>query len=107
MVWGHCRGDCRKFVLYQFEKEAESLIWKPRSHVVEYGMVLYSQGNVIDERVLRACVEAGAKLAKPEAKVNPYKLKPQLSFTYLYLMKRKIREGKEKECSGTIFLYIP
>ncbi|XP_043698448.1 tRNA modification GTPase MnmE isoform X2 [Telopea speciosissima] len=69
--------------------------WKPRSHFVEYGVVSDSQGNVVDEvlalpmlaprsytredvvelqchgsdvclhRVLRACLEAGARLAEP------------------------------------------
>ncbi|KAK8949759.1 putative tRNA modification GTPase mnmE [Platanthera guangdongensis] len=70
-------------------------LWKPRSHFVEYGFALDKQDNVIDEvlaipmlaprsytkedvvelqchgndlclrRVLRACLEAGAKLAEP------------------------------------------
>nr|GMD88775.1 tRNA modification GTPase MnmE-like isoform X2 [Ipomoea batatas] len=69
--------------------------WRPKSHVVEYGVVSDSRGNVIDEvlvvpmlapksytredvvelqchgsevclnRVLRACLEAGARLAEP------------------------------------------
>ncbi|XP_065014416.1 uncharacterized protein LOC135678930 [Musa acuminata AAA Group] len=69
--------------------------WRPRSHFVEYGFVLDRKGNVIDEvlaipmlaprsytredvvelqchgtdvclnRVLRACLEAGARLAEP------------------------------------------
>ncbi|XP_054789256.1 uncharacterized protein LOC129294789 isoform X2 [Prosopis cineraria] len=69
--------------------------WQPISHVVEYGMVLDADGNVIDEvlvvpmlaprsytredvielqchgsevclrRVLRTCLEAGARLAQP------------------------------------------
>ncbi|XVF39478.1 hypothetical protein PTKIN_Ptkin01aG0037900 [Pterospermum kingtungense] len=69
--------------------------WRPTSHVVEYGVVLDSQGNVVDEvlavpmlapksytredvvelqchgsevclrRVLKACLEAGARLAEP------------------------------------------
>ncbi|TKY74349.1 tRNA modification GTPase MnmE [Spatholobus suberectus] len=69
--------------------------WRPTSHVVEYGVVLDSDGNVIDEvlavpmlaprsytredvvelqchgcevclrRVLRTCLEAGATLARP------------------------------------------
>ncbi|GAV59284.1 MMR_HSR1 domain-containing protein/TrmE_N domain-containing protein/GTPase_Cys_C domain-containing protein [Cephalotus follicularis] len=69
--------------------------WRPTSHVVEYGVVLDSPGNVVDEvlavpmlaprsytredivelqchgsevclgRVLRACLEAGARLAEP------------------------------------------
>ncbi|XVF36765.1 hypothetical protein REPUB_Repub19eG0086600 [Reevesia pubescens] len=69
--------------------------WRPTSHVVEYGVVLDSQENVIDEvlavpmlapksytredvvelqchgsevclrRVLKACLEAGARLAEP------------------------------------------
>ncbi|XP_076884925.1 uncharacterized protein LOC143534293 [Bidens hawaiensis] len=69
--------------------------WKPTSHVVEYGVVCDSHGNVVDEvivvpmlaprsytredvvelqchgndvclkRVLRVCLEAGAKLAEP------------------------------------------
>ncbi|CAN1161989.1 tRNA modification GTPase MnmE [Linum perenne] len=69
--------------------------WQPTSHVVDYGVVLDQQGNVIDEvlalpmlaprsytredvvelqchgsevclnRVLRACLEAGARLAEP------------------------------------------
>ncbi|XP_042394998.1 tRNA modification GTPase MnmE-like isoform X1 [Zingiber officinale] len=70
-------------------------LWKPRSHFVEYGFALDRKGNVIDEvlavpmlaprsytredvvelqchgsdvclnRVLKACLEAGAKLAEP------------------------------------------
>ncbi|CAK7347098.1 unnamed protein product [Dovyalis caffra] len=70
-------------------------VWKPTSHVVDYGVVLDHQGNVVDEvlvvpmlaprsytredvvelqchgnevclrRVLRACLEAGARLAEP------------------------------------------
>ncbi|CAA0841764.1 tRNA modification GTPase- putative [Striga hermonthica] len=69
--------------------------WSPNSHVVEYGVVIDSNGNVIDEvlvvpmlgpksytredvvelqchgsevclhRVLRACLDAGARLAEP------------------------------------------
>ncbi|KAF5740255.1 tRNA modification GTPase MnmE [Tripterygium wilfordii] len=69
--------------------------WQPKSHVVEYGHVLDHQGNIVDEvlavpmlaprsytcedvvelqchgskvclhRVLRACLEAGARLAEP------------------------------------------
>lgn len=77
-------------------KEGEgSSLWRPISHVVEYGVVLDSNGNVVDEvlavpmlaprsytredvielqchgnevclrRVLRACLDAGAKLAEP------------------------------------------
>ncbi|RAL47016.1 hypothetical protein DM860_017057 [Cuscuta australis] len=75
-------------------KECTS-VWRPKSHVVEYGLVSDSCGNVIDEvlmvpmlapksytredvielqchgsevclnRVLRACLEAGARLAEP------------------------------------------
>lgn len=70
-------------------------MWKPTSHVVDYGVVLDHQGNVVDEvlavpmlaprsytredvvelqchgtevclrRVLRACIDAGARLAEP------------------------------------------
>ncbi|KAK3426542.1 hypothetical protein EUGRSUZ_F02969 [Eucalyptus grandis] len=69
--------------------------WRPTSHMVEYGLVMDSNGNVVDEvlavpmlaprsytrediielqchgsdiclhRVLRACLEAGARLAEP------------------------------------------
>ncbi|XP_056164901.1 uncharacterized protein LOC115686762 [Syzygium oleosum] len=69
--------------------------WRPTSHMVEYGLVMDSSGNVVDEvlavpmlaprsytredivelqchgsdiclhRVLRACLEAGARLAEP------------------------------------------
>ncbi|KAL5777121.1 hypothetical protein ACOSP7_010047 [Xanthoceras sorbifolium] len=76
-------------------KSCGSTSWRPTSHVVEYGVVLDHQGNVIDEvlavpmlaprsytredvvelqchgsevclrRVLRACLEAGASLAEP------------------------------------------
>ncbi|XP_047329179.1 tRNA modification GTPase MnmE [Impatiens glandulifera] len=72
-----------------------SASWKPTSHVVEYGVVLDQNGNLIDEillvpmlaprsytredvvelqchgsdvclrRVLKACLEAGARLAEP------------------------------------------
>ncbi|KAL2339875.1 hypothetical protein Fmac_007815 [Flemingia macrophylla] len=74
--------------------------WRPTSHVVEYGVVLDSEGNAIDEvlavpmlaprsytredvvelqchgsevclrRVLRSCLEAGATLAQPGASAN-------------------------------------
>ncbi|WMV27064.1 hypothetical protein MTR67_020449 [Solanum verrucosum] len=77
------------------KKKRSSSEWRPSSHVVEYGFVSDSHGNVIDEvlvvpmlapksytredvielqchgsevclqRVLRACLEAGAKLAEP------------------------------------------
>ncbi|KAK4726417.1 hypothetical protein R3W88_031334 [Solanum pinnatisectum] len=88
------------------KKKRSSSDWRPRSHVVEYGFVSDSHGNVIDERVcfwaflvatyvsfwpqsqytredvielqchgsevclqrvLRACLEAGVKLAEPAA----------------------------------------
>ncbi|ESQ27319.1 hypothetical protein EUTSA_v10018349mg [Eutrema salsugineum] len=74
---------------------ADSYSWRPTSHFVEYGVVVDSKGNVVDEvlavpmlaprsytredvvelqchgsevclrRVLRTCVEAGARLAEP------------------------------------------
>ncbi|KAG9451611.1 hypothetical protein H6P81_011576 [Aristolochia fimbriata] len=74
---------------------SNSDLWKPRSHFVEYGVVSDLEGNVVDEvlavpmlaprsytredvvelqchgndvclqRVLRACLEAGARLAEP------------------------------------------
>ncbi|KAF8103552.1 hypothetical protein N665_0188s0483 [Sinapis alba] len=77
------------------KKKNESDLWRPRSHLVEYGVVVDSKGNVVDEvlavpmlaprsytredvielqchgsevclrRVLRACVDAGARLAEP------------------------------------------
>lgn len=77
------------------KKKSNGSIWKPRSHVVEYGAVVDADENVIDEvlvvpmlapksytredvielqchgsevclqRVLRACLEAGARLAEP------------------------------------------
>ncbi|CAN4122241.1 unnamed protein product [Withania somnifera] len=77
------------------KKKRSSSEWRPKSHVVEYGVVNDSHGNVIDEvlvvpmlapksytredvielqchgsevclqRVLRACLEAGARLAEP------------------------------------------
>ncbi|TXG52859.1 hypothetical protein EZV62_022028 [Acer yangbiense] len=76
-------------------KSCDYTSWHPTSHVVEYGVVLDRQGNVVDEvlavpmlaprsytredvielqchgsevclrRVLRACLEAGAMLAEP------------------------------------------
>ncbi|KAJ1406813.1 hypothetical protein SESBI_24788 [Sesbania bispinosa] len=76
-------------------RPAKRNTWQPTSHVVEYGVVFDSHGNVIDEvlavpmlaprsytredvvelqchgsevclrRVLRTCLEAGAKLAQP------------------------------------------
>lgn len=76
-------------------KKKKNFNWRPTSHVVEYGVVLDNRGNVVDEvlalpmlgprsytredvielqchgsevclhRVLRACLEAGAKLAEP------------------------------------------
>ncbi|KAK6257415.1 hypothetical protein QUC31_000874 [Theobroma cacao] len=75
--------------------DSGSASWRPTSHVVEYGVVLDSRGNVVDEvlavpmlapksytredvvelqchgsevclrRVLKACLEAGARLAEP------------------------------------------
>ncbi|KAK4722376.1 hypothetical protein R3W88_012609 [Solanum pinnatisectum] len=77
------------------KKKRSSSEWRPSSHVVEYGFVSDAHGNVIDEvlvvpmlapksytredvielqchgsevclqRVLRACLEAGARLAEP------------------------------------------
>ncbi|XP_019251998.1 PREDICTED: uncharacterized protein LOC109230953 isoform X2 [Nicotiana attenuata] len=77
------------------KKKRSSSEWRPKSHVIEYGVVSDSNGNVIDEvlvipmlapksytredvvelqchgsevclqRVLRACLEAGARLAEP------------------------------------------
>ncbi|XP_016466943.1 uncharacterized protein LOC107789613 isoform X2 [Nicotiana tabacum] len=77
------------------KKKRSSSEWRPKSHVIEYGVVSDSHGNVIDEvlvipmlapksytredvvelqchgsevclqRVLRACLEAGARLAEP------------------------------------------
>ncbi|XP_016471373.1 uncharacterized protein LOC107793520 isoform X3 [Nicotiana tabacum] len=77
------------------KKKRSSSDWRPKSHVIEYGVVSDSNGNVIDEvlvipmlapksytredvvelqchgsevclqRVLRACLEAGARLAEP------------------------------------------
>ncbi|KAL6962639.1 hypothetical protein U1Q18_037598 [Sarracenia purpurea var. burkii] len=77
------------------KKKRKTSDWQPTSHVVEYGVVSDRQGNVIDEvlvipmlaprsytredvvelqchgsevclrRVLRACLEAGARLAEP------------------------------------------
>ncbi|CAI9093945.1 OLC1v1029561C1 [Oldenlandia corymbosa var. corymbosa] len=77
------------------KKRKTSSTWKPKSHFVQHGEVLDSQGNVIDEvlvlpmlapksytredvvelqchgsevclrRVLKACLESGAKLAEP------------------------------------------
>ncbi|KAJ8436417.1 hypothetical protein Cgig2_013458 [Carnegiea gigantea] len=79
----------------EVEEGEGSSLWRPISHVVEYGVVLDSNGNVVDEvlavpmlaprsytredvielqchgnevclrRVLRACLDAGAKLAEP------------------------------------------
>ncbi|POO04045.1 tRNA modification GTPase MnmE [Trema orientale] len=76
-------------------KTGSSGAWRPTSHVVEYGVVVDTHGNVVDEvlavpmlaprsytredvvelqchgsevclnRVLRACLEAGARLAEP------------------------------------------
>ncbi|EOA34983.1 hypothetical protein CARUB_v10020072mg [Capsella rubella] len=77
------------------KKDSVSDSWRPTSHFVEYGVVVDSNGNVVDEvlavpmlaprsytredvvelqchgsevclrRVLRTCVEAGARLAEP------------------------------------------
>ncbi|GMH03958.1 hypothetical protein Nepgr_005797 [Nepenthes gracilis] len=77
------------------EEGPDSSIWRPRSHVVEYGVVCDDSGSVVDEvlavpmlaprsytcedvielqchgsevclhRVLRACLDAGARLAEP------------------------------------------
>ncbi|MED6204076.1 hypothetical protein PIB30_005803 [Stylosanthes scabra] len=81
--------------VFQPARRSKNNGWKPTSHVVEYGVVLDSEGNVIDEvlavpmlapksytredvveiqchgsevclrRVLRTCLEAGATLAQP------------------------------------------
>ncbi|RVW65350.1 tRNA modification GTPase MnmE [Vitis vinifera] len=78
--------------------------WRPTSHVVEYGVVLDHHGNVVDEvlaipmlaprsytredvvelqchgsevclrRVLRACLESGARLAEPESSMDRWKV---------------------------------
>ncbi|KAF5784660.1 putative small GTP-binding protein [Helianthus annuus] len=77
------------------KRKRKNVSWQPTSHVVEYGVVCDSHGNVVDEviaipmlaprsytredvvelqchgndvclqRVLRVCLEAGAKLAEP------------------------------------------
>ncbi|XP_010416768.1 PREDICTED: uncharacterized protein LOC104702584 isoform X2 [Camelina sativa] len=77
------------------DSDSDSGLWRPTSHYVEYGVVVDSSGNVVDEvlavpmlaprsytredvvelqchgseiclrRVLRTCVEAGARLAEP------------------------------------------
>ncbi|KAH0876150.1 hypothetical protein HID58_073512 [Brassica napus] len=56
------------------ESDCSEDSWRPRSHFVEYGVVVDSKGSVVDEchgsevclrRVLRACVDAGARLAEP------------------------------------------
>ncbi|KAI3672403.1 hypothetical protein L6452_38490 [Arctium lappa] len=77
------------------KRRKKDLSWQPTSHVVEYGVVCDSNGNIVDEvlvvpmlaprsytredvvelqchgsdvclhRVLRACLEAGARLAEP------------------------------------------
>ncbi|KNA07943.1 hypothetical protein SOVF_167240 [Spinacia oleracea] len=77
------------------KEEGGCCLWRPTSHVVEYGVVLDHLGNVVDEvlvvpmmaprsytredvielqchgsevclrRVLRACLDAGARLAEP------------------------------------------
>ncbi|CAH1454083.1 unnamed protein product [Lactuca virosa] len=77
------------------KRKKKNFSWNPTSHVVEYGMVVDSNGDVVDEvlaipmlaprsytredvvelqchgsdvclhRVLRACLEAGARLAEP------------------------------------------
>lgn len=76
-------------------RKKNDFVWRPKSHFVEYGVALDNHGNVIDEvlvvpmlapksytredvielqchgsdvclrRVLRACLEAGARLAGP------------------------------------------
>ncbi|KAG5250944.1 tRNA modification GTPase MnmE [Salix suchowensis] len=85
----------RVFKPMRKKKKKGFCVWKPTSHVVDYGVVLDHQGNVVDEvlavpmlaprsytredvvelqchgteiclrRVLRACIEAGARLAEP------------------------------------------
>ncbi|KAL5566314.1 hypothetical protein UlMin_029478 [Ulmus minor] len=57
------------------KKNYSSSSWRPTSHFVEYGLVVDSKGDVDElqchgsevclNRVLRACLEAGARLAKP------------------------------------------
>lgn len=85
----------RRLFIPRSKKKRKSSLWTPKSHFVEYGVVLDCEGNVIDEvlmvpmlapksytrddvvelqchgnevclrRVLKACVEAGARLADP------------------------------------------
>ncbi|KAJ6730388.1 TRNA MODIFICATION GTPASE GTPBP3 [Salix viminalis] len=85
----------RVFKPMRKKKKKGFCVWKPTSHVVDYGVVMDHQGNVVDEvlavpmlaprsytredvvelqchgtevclrRVLRACIEAGARLAEP------------------------------------------
>ncbi|KAL3603693.1 hypothetical protein D5086_004552 [Populus alba] len=85
----------RVFKPMRKKKKKGFCVWKPTSHVVDYGVVLDHQGNVVDEvlavpmlaprsytredvvelqchgtevclrRVLRACIDAGARLAEP------------------------------------------
>lgn len=89
-------GERKKKMMDEEVKRTEDgCLWQPKSHVVEYGVVLDLLGNVIDEvlvipmlaprsytredvielqchgsevclhRVLRACLDAGARLAEP------------------------------------------
>ncbi|KAF9687286.1 hypothetical protein SADUNF_Sadunf02G0077800 [Salix dunnii] len=85
----------RVFKPMRKKKKKGFCVWNPTSHVVDYGVVLDHQGNVVDEvlavpmlaprsytredvvelqchgtevclrRVLRACIDAGARLAEP------------------------------------------
>ncbi|EEF48461.1 gtpase mss1/trme, putative [Ricinus communis] len=87
--------DVAARVFKPMSKKKKKKIWQPTSHVVDYGVALDNEGNVIDEvlalpmlsprsytcedvvelqchgsevcltRVLRACLQAGARLAEP------------------------------------------
>ncbi|KAL9236991.1 hypothetical protein vseg_011587 [Gypsophila vaccaria] len=94
-VFRPTRRRKRKKVDGEEDEEGRDCLWQPTSHIVEYGVVLDCSGNVVDEvlvvpmlaprsytredvielqchgnevcmwRVLRACLDAGARLAEP------------------------------------------
>ncbi|KAG5573099.1 hypothetical protein H5410_062865 [Solanum commersonii] len=108
------------------KKKISSSDWRPRSHVVEYGFVSDSHGNVIDEvpmlapksynredvielqchgsevclqRVLRACLEAGVKLTEPALVTRPIH-KPQFRTSFAVSPVKVLGERKHHRPSN-------
>ncbi|WZZ50938.1 hypothetical protein YC2023_051045 [Brassica napus] len=60
--WSKKASDCLEVL--------NSDSWWLRSHLVEYGVVVDSKGNVVHERDLRTCLDAGARLEEPGQKTE-------------------------------------